>query len=254
MAKFTPSAYVGVYRSGLFGHKLAETAEALGLGLTTLRRWMQERPELRAAYDEGRADRKAQKQEQVAQASGAKEAEGAFGDYVYRALPENLQDLWDEIHAMEAGPTAIARTQALLREEPTRARQRIFIQALIAKRFSVTGALCMTATPLAELERWKLDPDFAALCEELSFHRDNFFEDAFLAKVAEGDTACVIHAAKTKLKHRGYNDRIEVEHTGTVDHHAHTIDVLALDLSTECRQELLRAIEAQEAAGAQLTS
>lgn len=55
----------------------------------------------------------------------------------------------------------------------------------------------------------KEDLDFAAKCDEIYEEKDDFVESQLFKKIEDGDTACIIFYAKTKMKHRGYVERIE---------------------------------------------
>lgn len=58
--------------------------------------------------------------------------------------------------------------------------------------------------------KWRQrDPEFAAKCDETREVTYDIVEGALLKKIREGDTACIIFFCKTKMKHRGYVERIE---------------------------------------------
>ena len=60
---------------------------------------------------------------------------------------------------------------------------------------------------------WKKDdPEFKAAIDAMEPREDfkDFIEAALRKKIKEGDTACVIFAAKTQVKDRGYIERNEV--------------------------------------------
>ena len=75
-------------------------------------------------------------------------------------------------------------------------------------------------------------------------HLAQLFEQAFIGRVAAGDTAAVIHAVKTKCRDRGYNDKVEVVHSGSITNE-HTVSIAELDLPIETRQEVLTALRAK---------
>lgn len=55
----------------------------------------------------------------------------------------------------------------------------------------------------------KLDGEFAAKCDEVIETTADFVESALLNRIRDGDTPSIIFYCKTKLKHRGYVERIE---------------------------------------------
>ena len=50
----------------------------------------------------------------------------------------------------------------------------------------------------------------------MEFLVQDVIETAFLSLVIDKNPAVVIHGAKTKLKERGYGDRLELEHSGNL--------------------------------------
>jgi len=85
--------------------------------------------------------------------------------------------------------------------------------------------------------------------DEIHWHKANYFESAFIGRVAAGDTPAIIHAVKTKCRHRGYNDKIEVEHSGTIGNE-HTFSITDLDLDVDTRKKVLEALRKKLAADA----
>lgn len=245
--KWSDEHYVTAYRLARQGLSQRQIGGALGVSARTFDAWKAERPAFKKALEDGRGDGFEQR------------AVPRFEEYVYGHLPEDLKDLWDEIYEWRSAPDAASRAQVLLRDKPDRVRQYLFLQALLASNWNPSKALRMVGVSHGVYQRWRMNcPEFMRLCEELKWHRDNFFEDAFMQRIQAGDTACILHAARTQLAHRGYSDKVVVEHTGAVEHqHTHlVVDVGELDLPVEVRQQLLHAIRAkriQEAADGQLT-
>jgi len=232
--KFRADYYVTVYelaRDGLVDKQIAKT---LGIAQHTLRRWCVRRPALKKALDRGRA---------VRDGAGTKPT---FHQYVYDHLPPHLKELWDEINACEDLENGIERIDALLKNHGKRARQHLFLYALTQSMFNQTQALRKLGIPKKTFESWVAnDPTFAELMDEIHWYKENFFEQAFIGRVAAGDTHAIIHAVKTKCRNRGYNEKIEIEHTGMVEQR-HTVSILDLDLDVETRHKVLLAMRAQK--------
>ena len=53
------------------------------------------------------------------------------------------------------------------------------------------------------------DEEFAAACDDVIEQMADVVESELYKKIMNGDTACIIFYCKTKLKHRGYVERIE---------------------------------------------
>lgn len=221
--------YVTAYQYARDGMSDEQIAQSLGVAGVTFRRWCANDPALEDAVARGR--------EPV-----AGQGTVTFSDYIYQHLPQHLRDLWDEIHECAALENGVERAEALLRRGGKQARQHLFIHALATTGFNVSKAMRLVNVSRKSLDNWTAnDPAFAELMDELHWHKDNFFETAFINRVRAGDTAAIIHAAKSKLAHRGYNERVVVEHTGTVNH-SHTIDITDLDLPLACRVQIREAI------------
>jgi len=60
--------------------------------------------------------------------------------------------------------------------------------------------------PCTHYEWIKTDPEYRRLVEELENKKCDVIETAFLNLVDQGNPSAVIHAVKTKLKHRGYGE------------------------------------------------
>jgi hypothetical protein len=137
--------------------------------------------------------------------------------------------------------------EELLDGHGIRAKQHLFIYALTQSMFNVSASMRKLGIARNTYEAWKTsDPEFAELVREIHWHKENFFESALIGRVASGDTAAIIHVAKTKLRDRGYNEKIEIEHTGSINHE-HTINVIDLDLPLDVRRTILEAVRAHQA-------
>lgn len=233
--KFRASFYVAAYRLARDGLSDKQVAKALGVAGNTLRTWCARRPALKEALAEARDNR-----DHLDTTT--------FHEYIFNHLSPKLQDLWNAINECENLTNGVERIDALFRGHGIRARQHLFLYALTQSLFNTSAALRKLAIPRKTFEGWCAnDPVFAEMVDEIHWHKNNFFEQAFMGRVAAGDTSAIIHAVKTRCRARGYNERIEVEHTGTIQHE-HTVSVADLDLPLDTRREILKALRAHQAA------
>lgn len=231
--KFDDTVYVTAYELARDGHSDTQVAKAMGVTYLTFRAWKRKYPALVDALERARRYK-------------TPTNNFTFQDYVYERLEPEHRAMWDSIMAWETIPGGYEMIEAMLANEGTQTRQALFIHALTQTAFNISKAMRLIGVPRRVYEDWrKNDPDFAALVEEIFWHKKNFFEQAFIGRVAAGDTPAIIHAVKTQCRDRGYNDKIEVEYSGTVDH-THTIDLATLDLDVTTRRAILEAMRKRD--------
>ncbi|MAF24522.1 hypothetical protein CL634_02960 [bacterium] len=231
-SKFKDEYYVTVYelaRSGMSENKMSKN---LGVSTVTLRSWKKKNKALRDAIERGRN-------------SKGKMTTQRWFDYVYQKLPENLMKIWDEIQDLEAQPNGIQKIESLLETNGKRARQHIFLHALVTANFNVSRACSICNIPRRTFENWVTnEPDFSELMNEINVHKKNFFEASLVGLVARGDSAATIFVNRTYNRDRGYNEKVDVNVIGKIEHehvHAH-ISIDELELGLEVRTEILKAI------------
>jgi len=56
---------------------------------------------------------------------------------------------------------------------------------------------------------YEQDPEFAAAVDEVNQRQGDFVESQLMTDIKNGSTAAIIFYCKTKLKHRGYVERLE---------------------------------------------
>jgi len=232
--KFKDTYYVAAYEYAAEGMSDNQMAKAIGVSLPTLQRWFSRYPAMKDAVKRGR------------KRGGAADGGGTatIHNYVYQHLPPELRELWDEIRqcSREHGPANGAeRLEAMLAKGGKRARQHLFLHALTQTGFNVSKAMKLLNVPRSLYDKWRKEPEFADLVDEMQWHMDNFFEAAFFKRVKAGDTSAIIHAAKTRLRPRGYGDRVEIEHSGEISMR-NAIDITMLNLPLPVRAAVLEAV------------
>lgn len=235
--KFEPTMYVTAYELARDGLSDKQVAQSLGVSGATFARWCSSDATLADAVSRGRSLRVPGK-------------ELTFHEYVYDHLSPELRGLWDKINECEHLTNARERTEALLAGHGVRVRQHLFLYALTQSMFNVSRSLRKLGISRKCYDNWRTsDPEFHDLMEEIHWYKANFFEQAFIGRVVAGDTLAILHAVKTKCRDRGYNEKIEVEHTGTINHQ-HTVAVADLDLPVEVRKAVLDALRRHQQADA----
>jgi len=226
--------YVTAYEFARQGLSDARIAESMGISKVTLRKWRKNRPAFKEAIVRGRG------------IVNGKSEITEYHEYIFGKLPLHLQELWEEITWAEVELNPIKRVEALLVDHGKRARQHLFIHALVASNFNVSASCSKVNISRKTFEHWVTnEPDFAELMDEMTWHKKNYFESALIRLVARGDTSAILFVNRTQNRDRGYNDKQVVEHQGTINHNHTVIQVDKLDLPLDVRRTILEAVRAQ---------
>jgi transposase len=221
------------------GHPGSEIARILGVSSGTYESWKKKNPILHIAIACGK------------RVAGIKESRTpTFKRYVFGRLPKKLQRLWTKIDAIDLSRgecrTGYETTIRVFAGKSKRVRQRLFLYAWTQSNFSISVALRKVCVSRATFEKWKQEPEFQDLVQEIEWHRKNFFEDALTNLVQLGDSSATIFANKTQNADRGYNDKSTVEHkhSGSID--VNIIDIDKLGLPLNIRKTILQAWRASK--------
>lgn len=214
-----------LYDAFLRESDMKKVADSLGLEYRTLITRMNTHPKLREVKELAESRR------------GNREA---FSGYIYQHLSERAREIWDDLQFWD-GNSASEKIEKILANKPKKIRQELFIHALINSGFDLSEACRITGVSRWTLNNnWKADPEFQELLEEIQWHKKNFFEHALLDLVEQRHPGAVMFVNRTVNADRGYTEKLEVHHGGSVDTTGFTID--DLDLSIECRKEILEAM------------
>lgn len=219
--------YVDAYLLAQGGHSNQSIAKTLGVQRETFQAWVSDKPTLKRALARARF-------------SAKQSATKTFNEYIYERLEPKYQRILDQINEWEDETNGVKKIRALMENQGKRARQHMMLHALVACSFNISKACSKVCIGRTTFERWcNEDPEFSELIDEMDWHKGNFFEGALVDLVRKGETAAVLFANKTFNKSRGYGEKIEIEHSGTINHQM--IDIASLDLSLETRKSILDA-------------
>lgn len=163
----------------------------------------------------------------------------SLSNYIFKHLSPEAQRMWEEIQFWADSESAYTKVQAILNGKTRKLRQELFIHALVHGGFNLSEACRVVAIPKCTLEEWKTDSEFLQLLEEIQWHKKNFFEHALIDLVEQRHPGATIFVNRTQNADRGYNEKIQVEHTGNV---GFGIDFDQLDLDIDTRRKVLEAI------------
>lgn len=94
----------------------------------------------------------------------------------------------------------------------TTIKKRAFLEALKKSLGVITPAMKVAGIASYQTIRtWReKDPKFASAFDEAKFVADDFVEHKLFEQIMAGDTTAIIFYCKTKMKHRGFSERIEI--------------------------------------------
>jgi len=205
-------------------------ASTIGISQTSILNWKKRYKVVREALAQGQAVAK------------NKEAAGDFYNFIAGRLPPDLYDLWNELLEADDDPSAISRLEKLIALHGRKARQRLFLHALVHFNFNLGRACRFVHVQRSEFHRWKTsDVDFANLIDEMVELKGDFYEHALIQLIRQGNTPAIIHANKTYNAKRGYSVKMDVNVSGEVKH-THVVKVSELNLPFDVRVAMLEAI------------
>ncbi len=236
-SKFDPDKHpIDAFLLAKEGKTDNEIAQALGVDWMTFSSWTKKFPAVVYALSRAR---------NVVNEKGQTGAE-MFREYVYNRLPVDLQRYWDHIDRWHDHVNGQERIEALLQPLGTQTRQSLFLHAMVHCNFKTADAMRMVNLSYSTMQKWIAeDPDFPKLLDQLIWYKKRFFEGALIKLVEEGNTLAILFTNKTQNRDLGYAEKIDVRHSGTVNHNLkvevrYSIDRLNLPLET--RKQILLAI------------
>lgn len=234
--KFDPEYYVTVYEQARAGSKLPKIARILKIKVATLKTWLTVDLTLKSALRRGRA------------ASAAGET---LAGHIYGRLDPSAKRIWTELTRESGGDDDEApevRAERLLAGTNRALRQQLFLHSLVSCNFIVSEACRRVGIPDSTVKLWlREDPDFVTLVNGVQEVKKDFVEGALFDLIQQRDSGAVVFAAKTLLKDRGYDNKTEHVHSGTVTHAHVSLDKVVELMSPAAGREFLEAYRAVKA-------
>jgi hypothetical protein len=226
-AKWDDSIYLTAYRMTQEGATDTQIRKAVGVSSTVWYKWRKKRPALAKALEAP---------------PRTNNPLAALDQFIARRLPPALRQIWAEVNRAHKSKSPVEYIRSITEKAGTRGRQRLYLHALVLKRFNASEALSCVGLTKSEVDGWtRNDPDFAALIDEVRWHEDEFFAGALRNLVAEGNPAATIYAAKRRLGDRGFGEAPPAP--VALHHHEHnTVDINDLGLTTDEKRALLERI------------
>lgn len=207
------------------GNSDRQIAARLGVTDRAFAAWVETRPRFKEALERGRALAEPQPAEPWAGLAIAR-------------LPARLQLIWEELEESAAAGSGVEAVEDLLWGEGLRARQHLWLHALLKTNFNVTKACHLLNVTKRDVESWvRGDPGFQELLDEVQHMKKDFVEAQLMGRIAAGDTAAIIYASKCLNRDRGYDPAVEVRNLGLTL--TAEVKLEDLDLSLDERRKLL---------------
>lgn len=218
------------YDAWLRTDNMGKVVEALNISSSNvLCAWMKRYPELKKAKELAESRR------------GSRDT---FSGYIFKHLSKDAQGVWDQIKFWDECKS-FEKIEVILSGKTKRIRQELFIHALVSSSFDVSEALRMVAITRETFEHWReSDLEFRQLVEEIQWHKKNFFEHALMDLVELRHPSAVMFVNRTINADRGYSEKLEVNHSGSVQQ---DISIDDLDLDIETRKKILEALRIKRA-------
>lgn len=214
------------------GMNNTDIAKALGTDTKTFKRWCDRVPLLGEGLAHARERARAN-------------AVGGFFEYIYRHLPKDLRELWEELKMNMSSQKGKDRNISIFRSQNKRDQQHLFLHAYVSRKFNASAACRILGLPVHQLESWKQEPDFRRLMDEVHFHKKCYFEAGLFNLVEKGNAKAILFVNE-RINREQYGKRVEIVHDGKVQvEHTHKVVLLKElpnGLSHETRLELLEAI------------
>lgn len=99
----------------------------------------------------------------------------------------------------------------------TKKKKKLMIEVLENQMGNVTVACKQVGISRETHYKWlKEDPKYKKATEDIVYQLKDFFENALLKLVKQGNPMIVWNVNKTKNRDRGYYDKQEIEYTGNI--------------------------------------
>lgn len=190
------SIYIKAHELAMSGIPASQVAKALGIPRVVWDKWMKTKPVLREIFDRTHTITSNTKRSQIVQTTNSGER---FIDYIYKRLSPDLRKLWEEIEHLDGGPigeedpkkrapNCEERIHRLFeRDGGKRARQSLFVHALVASNFQPVEAMRKVCLSYQQLRRWEKEPGFKELLDEIVQMKADFVRGGIFRQVAAGE-------------------------------------------------------------------
>lgn len=219
------------------GAKEKQLSGIFGISLATFLQWERKRPLLRMALAMGRG--------MYRKRAKVHKHGSELAEYVFNSLSPEMKSVWKKLSAASRAKSPKAVMDSILAGKGKTFRQYLFMYAFVTGNFRITEAMKRIGLSVREFDRWKLDPDFKKLFQEVIEAKKDLCESHLLNLVKKGSEAATIYSVKALCKDRGYNEKMDVNVNvkGEINHNVLTFDRIRPFLSSQAQMEILEALK-----------
>jgi hypothetical protein len=170
---------------------------------------------------------------------------GILANYILSNLSPQARAIWDKITKL----STYEEVDACFKNKPLKLRQQLFCTAVLYTSHDYAKALRIVGVPYGDFMRWRTDPEFSQMLEELQWHKKQFFHKSLMGLVAEGHPGAVIFVNRTVNADMGFSERLDLNVHGQVGG-AGDYPLDQLDLPPAVLKQILEAVERKKAADA----
>lgn len=170
---------------------------------------------------------------------------GILANYALSNLSPEARKMWDRITKLETH----AEIDACFKGKTLKLRQQLFCTAVLYTCHDYAKSLRMVGVPYADFLKWRNDPEFLQMLEELQWQKKQFFHKSLMGLVCEGHPGAVVFVNRTVNADMGFSERLDLNVQGQAAHAGdYPLDQLGLPASV--LKQVLEAMEKKKAADA----
>lgn len=210
------------------GLKDREIARSLGVNIRLFKTWIKKYPALANSIEDARKSRKERK-------------EFDLREFVVGRLPAHLLEYWDHLHS--SGEELDGEEFKSIHDLDTESKQALWLHAWHELDFNKSGACRELGINVNDVQHWEQhNPIFCELVKHMQTVKKDFVESKAMHLVRKGNALAVVAMNKTLNRDRGYGDKVDVNHSGAIQHNMNVVDIERLELSVRVQRALLDAV------------
>jgi hypothetical protein len=224
MIRYKDKFALDAYEYARSGMSMKDIASAIGISYQSFHNWVKKKKIFRDSLKRG-----------IKHYKNKAGGELTLQDYLVSKLPANLSEYYKKIEAFDRSDTAAESIDALMSNKGKDFRQGLFVYAMIKNNFKINPSLRLLNIAPATYYRWIEDPDFLNLIDQIKWLKGNFYEDALLEAVNDGDIQAIKFANETFNRDRGYGKQIDINIDQSITNRVIKLEEINLTLGEKKR-------------------